>query len=628
MRVLFFTNVFPSPSEPTRGVFNLRLVEALARAHDVRVVCPVSWTDECRTRWAGRGPAGILALPDVEVYYPRYYFSPKILRGRYGHFMWWSVRGTIRRLLADWRPEAIVSYWAHPDGYVGVKLGRALGVPALVMVGGTDVLLLTRHRRRRDRVAEVLREADAVIAVGSAVRDRVLELGVAPEKTHIVPRGVDQRLFHPGDRTLARRRLGLPAEGRIVLYVGRLEEVKGPDILLETAGELSRRAVPFHLYLVGSGSLRHRLERQAASSAARDALTFVGPVPPEQLGDWYRAADLTVLPSRSEGVPNVLRESIACGTPFVACRVGGVAEVQGGRGCRLVAPNDPVALAGAITESLAEAGRPEVPSASWDDSAAALMKIIDPLVRTAGARLDAASPAASAIAPSRSGRPWRRWARTALAALLPRRWLTLGGDPLGRQVCLTFDDGPHPEHTPRLLDVLREHRVPATFFVVGELAERYPGLVRRMAAEGHLVGNHSFSHSPALRTASAREYMEEVRQTNRVLAALLGREPEMYRPPYGHLTAPVLVRLWQAGLTTVLWNVDPKDYLRHSPEEVREWFRQRPLRGGDLVLLHDRLPYAAEVLPEVIGAARGAGLTFATLPTTRRHPRSSNPPGS
>jgi peptidoglycan/xylan/chitin deacetylase (PgdA/CDA1 family) len=200
----------------------------------------------------------------------------------------------------------------------------------------------------------------------------------------------------------------------------------------------------------------------------------------------------------------------------------------------------------------------------------------------------------------------------AVAAAAPRRWFLRGG-PVGcRSVCLTFDDGPHPEHTPRLLDALREHRAVATFFVVGREARRYPDLVRRIAAEGHELGGHTFSHAAA-ESVSVRRLLGEVRRTGKLLAAILGRETRLFRPPYGRLSPAKLGRLWLEGQSVVLWNADPKDLATASPEALRAWFRARPLRSGDLVLLHDTHPHAAAVVPDLAASAAARGLAFATV---------------
>jgi peptidoglycan/xylan/chitin deacetylase (PgdA/CDA1 family) len=196
-----------------------------------------------------------------------------------------------------------------------------------------------------------------------------------------------------------------------------------------------------------------------------------------------------------------------------------------------------------------------------------------------------------------------------MAATLPHKLFFVHAPRRSGAVCLTFDNGPHPEHTPQVLDVLKEAGVPATFFVVGRQAEEYPDLVRRMAAEGHDVGHHSYTHSEAHLTTT-RQLLDEVRRTSDLLNRLLGEVPPLFRPPFGKLTVAKLLRLWCAHQTVVLWNVDPRDYACQSPEEVRGWFASRPLCSGDVVLMHDNVPYAAEVLPDLIPRTRARGLTF------------------
>src|SRR5206468_10956974 len=164
--------------------------------------------------------------------------------------------------------------------------------------------------------------------------------------------------------------LAMPAAGKVLLWVGRMEPVKGLDVLLAACRRLSDGGVNYRLYLVGDGSLRAGLEKETQKRGLAAVVTFVGVRRREQLADWYRAADLTVLPSRSEGVPNVLRESLACGTPFVASRVGGIPEIADERLSRLVPPDDPAALAEAISQALSGPGpalRPEVRPSGWEE---------------------------------------------------------------------------------------------------------------------------------------------------------------------------------------------------------------------------------------------------------------------
>jgi teichuronic acid biosynthesis glycosyltransferase TuaC len=386
MRLLLITNDFPNPYQPTKAVFNLQLARALAQKHEIRVISPIAWTDELGAKRARRcllPRSRQVVLDGVAVAHPTYYFPPKLFRSHYGWFFWLSLRRTMRRLLTSYRPDVVLGYWAHPDGEAAVRAARAVGVPSAVLVGGSDVLLLPQTPDRRRCVAKVLQATDVVITVNEHLRSRVLELGVAPANIHVWYQGVDTTRFTPGDRAAARGRLGIPADGRVLLWVGRMVPVKGLDVLLQACARLRDRGVEFHLHLVGDGPLRPSLQAESESRGLSGRVSFAGSVVHEQLPDWYRAADLTLLPSRSEGLPNVLRESLACGTPFVASRVGGIPEIAGGPLNRLVPPEDPGALAEAIAGALSGRlgdGRPLIRAADWEESAEALVEILRPHV--------------------------------------------------------------------------------------------------------------------------------------------------------------------------------------------------------------------------------------------------------
>jgi peptidoglycan-N-acetylglucosamine deacetylase len=198
-----------------------------------------------------------------------------------------------------------------------------------------------------------------------------------------------------------------------------------------------------------------------------------------------------------------------------------------------------------------------------------------------------------------------------MSAALPRRLFMTSGPPASRALALTFDDGPHPEHTPAVLERLRALGVRATFFVIGHKAEAHPGLVARIVAEGHEIGHHSYAHTPPPET-SALTLTAEARRTAALLGGILGRRPRLYRPPHGKLTPGKLLGLWALGQTIVLWNRDPKDFALGAVEPLRRWFQDEPLAGGDIVLLHDVHPHVAPALDAMVERAARLGLGFAT----------------
>lgn len=206
--------------------------------------------------------------------------------------------------------------------------------------------------------------------------------------------------------------------------------------------------------------------------------------------------------------------------------------------------------------------------------------------------------------------PLRQGLRALLTASLPpSRWLVRGPGTT-RTLALTFDDGPHPEHTPQVLEVLARWHLRATFFVVGQAAAEHPELIQQILAQGHAIGNHTWSHSEPRRTSTA-QFLNEVRQTNTWLADQAGESPRWMRPPKGELTLRKLIGLWRQGLSVALWNVDPKDFRMQSHGDVQAWCSHYRPQGGDVLLLHDRLPWAAEIIEEL--AVRGVFARYRTV---------------
>lgn len=342
MRVLLVTGVMPTPFRPTKGTFNAALVAGLrAAGDDVRVVAPVPWTDRLRIT-----PG---AKPDPTARYPIWFYPPRLAHAGHHRWMQLTILPAVRRITRAWRPDIVLGYWAHPDGTVAMAAARALRVPGVLLVGGSDIQLLTAEPARRAIILETLLGADRVLAVGAPLRERVIALGVPAERVGIFQRGVDAAQFHPGSPAEARDRVGLPRDRPIALWVGRMVPVKGLDVLFDAWPEVRSGGGRPLLVLIGDGEEREQLERRARSMDAE--VRFVGSVAHEALADWYRAADVVVLPSRSEGIPNVLLEGLACGTPFVASDVGGVSELLEPQS-RAIPPGDSMALADALSQAL------------------------------------------------------------------------------------------------------------------------------------------------------------------------------------------------------------------------------------------------------------------------------------
>jgi peptidoglycan/xylan/chitin deacetylase (PgdA/CDA1 family) len=206
----------------------------------------------------------------------------------------------------------------------------------------------------------------------------------------------------------------------------------------------------------------------------------------------------------------------------------------------------------------------------------------------------------------------RQLVRAAMSAALPRKLFMTAGPAASGAVALTFDDGPHPDQTPAVLDRLAAHGARATFFVVGARAEAHPELVARIVREGHALGHHSWSHGRPEVTSPAM-LVEEARRTEALLRSLTGKRPRLFRPPFGAVGAKKLLALWRAGQSVVLWNQDPKDFARDDLAPIRRWAEAAPLAGGDILLMHDVHVHAGPTVDAVVARARALGLRFASL---------------
>ena len=186
-------------------------------------------------------------------------------------------------------------------------------------------------------------------------------------------------------------------------------------------------------------------------------------------------------------------------------------------------------------------------------------------------------------------------------------------------VYLTFDDGPIPEMTPRILDILREKGVKATFFVVGDNVRKYPHLLEQILAEGHRVGNHTFHHLKGLKTP-LDDYMQDVAACHELLsekgAVNADNRLPLFRPPYGRITQAQYKALLKSGYEVVVWDVLTHDYNARFSSEKLLTIVQRYTRNGSIVVFHDSLKSGERMLrtlPQAIDWWQSQGYILQTL---------------
>lgn len=385
--ILALTSIYPRPRRPWFGLFNYQALRELAGRTRLSLVSPVSWIDRARDRRLM--PAGAAGpdstdvpgtAPGLEPVYVPYLSIPFAGRGMNGYMQYRAVLPVARSMHRRRPFEFILSYWAYPDGYAACRLSRSLGVPYAVVALGSDLAIMTRSGITAARIRETLAGAARVICVSESLWERACALGAAAERCRVVPNGIDPARFAPLPRAECRTRLGIGGDERMIVFIGNMDPVKGVDVLLQALAAIDRD--PPLAILIGSGRRLGAYERQAAALGLSGRVTFAGPVPHRDTALFLNAADLLVLPSRSEGCPNVVLEALACGTPVVASSVGGVPElIRSPEQGILVPPRQPAALAEAIVSGVARSwSRDDIARTStrtWATVAGETLAIID-----------------------------------------------------------------------------------------------------------------------------------------------------------------------------------------------------------------------------------------------------------
>jgi glycosyltransferase involved in cell wall biosynthesis len=408
LRVLILTKLFPNAVNKHGMAFNRQQFVALSRLCDVEMFGLIPWFPGAQL-FSHRSDAGRWrAVPSQEcidglnVSHPRALFFP-----RFGHAANpWTF--ALSLLPAVWplrkKVDVILGSWAYPDGVAAILLGRWLRLPVVVKVHGSDLNSLPDRDSIRRVLARGLPRANRLVAVSRALAAKAREFGVAADRIALVPNGVDRALFRPCDRTDARRELELP-DGRLLLFVGRLEASKGVLDLLQAFEKIAHRSPELRLAVVGDGT--ETACCREAQSRWPGRIFVPGAQPLAKVARWIAACDVLTLPSWNEGSPNVVIEAIASGRRVVASRVGGIPDM----------------LDSAVVGEMVAARRPD--------------ELAEALSRAAQTTYDPLSVAAAGPV------DWHGSARVLLQVLLSAR----DGSPLPKELRVDLSEGSCPHQS-------------------------------------------------------------------------------------------------------------------------------------------------------------------------------------
>lgn len=327
-RLLVFTSLYPNAAQPGHGLFvegRLRHLVDSGRV-SATVVAPVPWFP-FRSEVFG-SYATFAAVPRQEIrhgitiLHPRYPVIPKLGMSIAPWLMYRALLSVLRKLkAADADFDLIDAHYFYPDGVAAARIGAAIGKPVVISARGTDVTWIPRFPRARRQIRWAAKRAAAVVTVSRALKDALVTLGVDADKVTVLRNGVDLERFAPRDAGALRASLGL--DGPVWLTVGHLVELKGIDIAIEALA----RVPDATLLIAGDGPQERPLRRLVDRLGLQRRVHFLGAIAHAGLCDYYNVADAMVLASSREGMPNVVLESLACGTPVLATRVGGIPEL-------------------------------------------------------------------------------------------------------------------------------------------------------------------------------------------------------------------------------------------------------------------------------------------------------------
>jgi glycosyltransferase involved in cell wall biosynthesis len=328
VRLLTYTNLYPNTVQPTLGVFvERRLLRLVAEPGiDAVVIAPVPWIpppiNYLRRYRSFRGISREEQRDGIHVFHPRFLSIPGLNRYLAPFTMMFATLRLVHRLVRRDGFRVIDAHYFYPDGVAAALIARVLKMPLVVTARGTDVNLLPEFPFPRLLIRWAARKADRIITVSEALRSKLVALGVCASKITTLKNGVDTDQFVLRDRCGARRNLGLP-DGLILLSVGNLVETKGHHLVIEALVDLPDA----YLVVVGAGEQREHLERLTRRLGVAQRVRFTGTLTAAELVSHYNAADMLVLASEREGMPNVILEALSCGLPVVAINRGGIGEI-------------------------------------------------------------------------------------------------------------------------------------------------------------------------------------------------------------------------------------------------------------------------------------------------------------
>jgi teichuronic acid biosynthesis glycosyltransferase TuaC len=359
MNVLSLSSVFPNSAEPGLGLFVHSRLSNLSRLVNVKVIAPVAALDYSNPKgrlYCRRTGPWVRSDGPMEVLHPRWIFPPG---GTPANVLCLFSRlyPLVRRLHKRFAFDLVDAHFGYPEGVVAAMLARAIGIPFVITLRGSE-LMFASYKTRRLVMRWAFRRASKIISVSEELRQFAIRQGAPTGKVVTISNGVDSGLFFPRDRNAVRSKHGIPPNRKVIVSAGEMIEAKGHQHVASALRDLVAEGVDAELLIVGGrarGGPNYSvtLKKFVESLSLGGRIRFIGWADRMGIAELLSAADVFCLASYTEGWPNVVHEALACGTPVVATRVGAIPEMIPSADYGLITPaKDQSALLVALRSAL------------------------------------------------------------------------------------------------------------------------------------------------------------------------------------------------------------------------------------------------------------------------------------
>jgi len=348
MKVQIITNLYPLPWEPNRAAFNRQQFQQLSLICPLRITVLISWLERLKHRDVKLKPVN---SGNLQVNYRSYFYIPGW--GRFTHAATLLLSLLLeKKHIERFQPDCLLMSWAYPDGVAGVLLAKLLRLPAVIKIHGSDINMHLLHGSRARQILWAMKHAQRVVSVSKALAAKLIDSEIRADKIKVIYNGVNKDIFKLNPDHEFRDQFGSAGNRKVILYIGNLKQEKGCVDLIEAFARISQLHEELDLYYIGAGREADTILARAKEEGLQSRVVLLGSLSHEKLAAWMNAATIVSLPSYNEGVPNVLLEAMACGTPVVATKVGGIPEVVQQQAGILVESGDVAALANALDEAM------------------------------------------------------------------------------------------------------------------------------------------------------------------------------------------------------------------------------------------------------------------------------------